>query len=165
MSAWPKPSRRFAEYVRRVSACGHWRQTGRRRSDAVEIEHVETGRTLWYGTHDGGNDLNSARNFAADAQRECGCRLVEARGRKRSRKAVRVSGFGLTATYSHSTQQDVDRLVREWHEVDGRLSQIEHIAHAATRDDVAQARELIKRRAVIESELVRRHQPVPERRS
>ena len=87
MSNWPKPSPRFAEYVRKMSACGHWTFTGKTGTDKAILEH--DGVTVAYQLHDGGNDWNGPRNFAAEAQRICGCRLIEHRGRKRSRKNFR----------------------------------------------------------------------------
>ena len=85
MTTWPKPSPRFAEYVRKVKACGHWQHT-ETRADRAILRYVTSGQTIAYSLHDGGNEKNGARNFAAEAQATCGCKFVEARNRKPSRK-------------------------------------------------------------------------------
>lgn len=86
MNVTPKPSRRFSEYVRKI-ACDEWESgfdpIG---NDKGILRHRATGQTVAYNLHDGGNDWNGPRNFAAAVQRICGCPLIEARGRKHSRK-------------------------------------------------------------------------------
>ncbi len=161
MSNWPKPSPRFAEYVRKMSACGHWTFTGRTGTDKAVLEH--DGVTVAYQLHDGGNDWNGPRNFAAEAQRACGCKFIESRGRKKSRKAFRPSGFSVEGTYSNSTQRRVDHLVNKWHRVDARFAEIEALGEAAPRDLISEARDLIADRSAIERELAELHQPTPVR--
>jgi len=83
------PSKRFGEYVRKLMACGHWDDAERSDGDHVAwIRHKATGLELSYQLHDGGNDTNSPRNMARAAQDICGCKFIEARGRKRSRKRI-----------------------------------------------------------------------------
>lgn len=84
MSEWPKPSSRYAEYVRKLAACGHWKFAGIVGGDKAVLDH--DGTTVSYGMHDGGNEHNGPRNFAAEAQKVCGCTFIQPRGRKRSRK-------------------------------------------------------------------------------
>lgn len=85
------PSKRFGEYVRKLMACGHWEDAERADGDHVAwVRHKATGKELNYQLHDGGNDTNSPRNMARAAQDICGCKFIEVRGRKRSRKAVRM---------------------------------------------------------------------------
>lgn len=83
------PSRRFRPYVKKVMACGHWEDaedcTG---NDKAILRHVVTGLTVAYHLHDGGNDQNAPRNFAADAGAICGCSFIEHRNRRRSRNRV-----------------------------------------------------------------------------
>lgn len=83
-----KPSKRYAEYVRKIT-CSDWEYVGTKGGDKAVLRHVPTGETVAYCLHDGGNDYNGPRNFAAQVQRICGCRMIEARGRKKSRKAVK----------------------------------------------------------------------------
>lgn len=80
------PSKRYAEYVRKIT-CGEWRPDGLRGNDKAVLRHT-SGATVAYGLHDGGNEWNGPRNFAAEVQRICGCQLIEPRGRKRSRKSA-----------------------------------------------------------------------------
>lgn len=82
-----RPSPRFRPYVEKVMSCGHWLDTGRVVSgDCAVLIHETTGHTIAYGLHDGGNDYNGARNFAAEAQAVCGCTFLQPRNRRRSRK-------------------------------------------------------------------------------
>lgn len=81
----PAPSKRYGEYLRKVT-CDEWEVVGLRGDDKVVLRHRGTAMTIAYGTHDGGNDWNGPRNMALAMQRACGCRLIEPRGRKRSRK-------------------------------------------------------------------------------
>ena len=92
MTPWPKPSQRAAEYVRKVKACGHWTHVDTKRDGAV-LRHDTTGVTVVYSLHDGGNDLNGAHNFATAAQNACGCRFIESRNRKPSRKQWRGAKY------------------------------------------------------------------------
>jgi hypothetical protein len=84
----PKPSRRYAEYTRKI-ACDEWVVIGATGNDKVVIQHRPSGATAAYCLHDGGNDWNGPRNFALDVQRACGCQLIQPRGRKKSRKSLR----------------------------------------------------------------------------
>jgi hypothetical protein len=89
-----RPSKRYRPFVQALLSCGHWRIPDvKGNGHQAPIEHIGTGRRLWYETHDGGNDINSARNFASAAGKICGCTFVQPRQRKRSRKAFRGSGF------------------------------------------------------------------------
>jgi|GEM_PF-5058289 len=84
-----KPSARYAAYVRKILACGHWADGEQLvgNHNAILI-HQSSGQTISYSLHDGGNDINSARRMARDAEQLCACSFLEARGRKKSRKAV-----------------------------------------------------------------------------
>lgn len=84
-----KPSSRYAEYVRKIQ-CDEWECAGKSGNDKAVLRHMPSGVTVAYNLHDGGNDWNGPRNFAAEVQRACGCRLIEPRGRKASRKSPRV---------------------------------------------------------------------------
>lgn len=95
MNPSPRPSRRYAEYVRKI-ACHEWTVVGLVGGDKVVLRHT-SGATAAYGTHDGGNEWNGPRNFAADVQKACGCKLIEPRGRKRSRKRATSLDAELTA--------------------------------------------------------------------
>ena len=86
MKVGVRPSARFAEYVRKI-ACDEWEFVGTSGGDKGILRH-KSGATVAYGLHDGGNDWNGPRNFATEVQRICGCRLIEHRGRKRSRKSA-----------------------------------------------------------------------------
>lgn len=164
MTAWPKPSGRFWEYVRKVKSCGHWECDGRKGSDVAVIRHVASGATLAYQLHDGGNDLNSARNFAASAQQVCGCKFVEQRSRKRSRKAPELTGFSPTSSFSNPTQATVDRLNAQWRGLDEQVAVFEALGSAATRSQINEALAVIRRRMQVEQKLRDLHQPTPERR-
>lgn len=84
-----KPSPRYSEYARKIK-CDEWECAGKTGDDKAVLRHTRTGVTVAYGLHDGGNDWNGPRNFAAAVQAACGCRLIEPRGRKKSRKSLRV---------------------------------------------------------------------------
>ena len=90
MSIRFQPSARFRPYVAKLLACGHWAIPNQRiiNGDCAILIHKKTGATVAYGLHDGGNDINGPRNFAALAGQICGCAFIEPRGRKRSRKAI-----------------------------------------------------------------------------
>ena len=159
MSDWPKPSSRYAEYVRKLAACGHWKFTGIVGGDKAVLSH--RGATVTYGMHDGGNDYNGPRNFAAAAQRACGCTFVQPRGRKRSRKAVTASGINPSSSYSNPTQQTVDNLNAEWRRLTDSLAAFEALGGAASRCQVNEALQVIRRRADVEERLTELHQPIP----
>lgn len=83
-----RPSPRFAEYVRKVMACGHWEDAELVEGNHIAfMQHIDSGARIAYQIH-GGNEPNAARNMARDAERICGCRFLEHRGRKKSRKAI-----------------------------------------------------------------------------
>lgn len=86
MNPRPKPSKRFSCYVRKIT-CGEWEALGPSGAGghSAILRHT-SGATVSYALHDGGNDLNAPRNFAAEVQRICGCKLIEPRGRKRGRQ-------------------------------------------------------------------------------
>lgn len=106
-----KPSPRFAEYMRLIK-CDQWESTGEATSDRAFIRHI-SGLVLSYALHDGGNDRNSPRNFAKQVQDACGCILVQPRGRKRSRKAFRPSGFRLDDHRDSAASIEIAGLVEE----------------------------------------------------
>ncbi len=150
-----KPSRRYAEYVRRI--CNEWEPAGVSGNDLALIRHIPTGTVLAYGLHDGGNDHNSARNFASDVQRVCGCRLIEVRGRKRSRKAVRPSGFRLDDKRSNVAAQD--RIA----DLSARHNELRRIWNDLVSDpcrtNALLAREVLAEIVVVEAELSAAYQP------
>lgn len=107
------PSKRYAEVLSKIT-CDHWVCEGRNDHQAF-IRCILNGVRLSYGTHDGGNEWNSARNFAADMEKACGCRLIDHRNRRRSRKAFRPSGY--TPRKSQTEREISDEitvLVAEW---------------------------------------------------
>lgn len=161
MSDWPKPSSRYAEYVRKLAACGHWEFTGITGGDKAVLSHGR--ESVAYGMHDGGNDRNGPRNFAAAAQRACGCTFIQPRGRKRSRKAIEVSGFNPSTSYSNPTQAEVDRLISEWRCLDGQIEEFEALGESASRSQVNDALGVIRRRMEVEANLADLHQPMPTR--
>lgn len=108
----PKPSTRYSQYVRLI-ICDEWESLGRRGNDKGVLRHKVTGKTVAYNLHDGGNDWNGPRNFAAEVQRECGCRLIEARGRKRSRKAVPTSDEEVEVARRKHLEEHGERLDQE----------------------------------------------------
>lgn len=133
MSDWPKPSSRYAEYVRKLAACGHWKFTAIVGGDKAVLSHGR--ESVAYGMHDGGNDKNGPRNFAAEAQRACGCTFIQPRGRKRSRKTFRDRDLRVEAQrrrYRDATERD--RRVRSWVEMRSRFLE------AQERGDVTAAR-------------------------
>lgn len=83
-----KPASRAAQYVRAAMKCGHWEDAERADHHQAFLRHIATGEEIGYPRHDGGNDLNAARNAAAAMGALCGCVFVQPRGRKRSRKPV-----------------------------------------------------------------------------
>jgi hypothetical protein len=102
----PKPSRQYAEYVRKIK-CDQWESAGMRGSDKGLLVHKATGETVAYNLHDGGNDWNGPRNFALEIQRLCGCRLIEPRGRKKSRKSLKQDDQQLAAARAkHAAEFD-----------------------------------------------------------
>lgn len=152
MTGWPKASPRYAEYVRKLKACGHWYFAGLSRGehDAI-LRHRRTGRTVSYPSHDGGNEYNGARNFAAQAGQICGCTFVEHRGRKRSRKVDRSPRFITTRETQKSREvgERFDQL---------RARYIELIDDARDNlDDLGPVREALR----IERELRQSYQPCP----
>lgn len=152
-----KPSPRFAEYVRKIT-CDHWETAGVSNNDRAVLRHKATGQTVSYALHDGGNDRNGGRNFAADVQRICGCRLLEVRGRKRSRKAVRPSGFSIGGTHNDPRLSEEIDLLNETHKA--QRSEWERLTASPTRPNAERARVLIGEIAETEASLERLHQPV-----
>lgn len=129
-----KPSARAAEYLNKLT-CGHWEDTGKLVGSHIGIiRHRQSGQTVTYELHAGGNDSNSARNMAAEISRVCGCRLIEARGRKRSRKAIHTSGFSL----------DVARQERQAHHRADAKAELEEAQARAIRADLAELADAIR---------------------
>lgn len=137
MSDWPKPSSRYAEYVRKLAACGHWTFTGITGGDKAVLRHGR--ESVAYGMHDGGNERNGPRNFAAAAQRACGCTFIQPRGRKRSRKTFRDRDPQVEAQRRrYRDAEERDRKVRSWVEMRGRFLE------AQERGDVPAARAALR---------------------
>lgn len=153
-----KPSKRYAQYVPSVLACGHWEETGElsKHSHAI-IRHTATGATTAYATHDGGNEYNGARNFAQDCGRVCGCEFVEHRNRRRSRKADQVSGFVMPV---ESTEPEwISELWDRHHTLHENL---QTMAAQPGRPNIKQARKLAKALHQIERKLHNAFQAPPE---
>lgn len=152
---WPKPATRYAEYVRKVKACGHWeydKSTGR---DKAVLRH-KSGATVAYNLHDGGNDWNGARNFAAEAGRACGCKFIESRGRKKSRKKIETSGFSLDAatreqrTFHAARGEDIERHTAER---DRLVEEMRDAARSGKRERICGIRDSLRRVREIEADL------------
>lgn len=129
MSVMYPPSKRFAEYVKAVMACGHWSDAETVIGNhAGQLVHTATGQTVGYLLHDGGNDVNGPRNFARKAGAICGCTFIQPRGRKSSRKSIRGTGFDI---------KRARRETKKWHETEGAQIDALHERHdaAATRLD------------------------------
>ncbi len=154
-----RPSTRFASVVRAMRRCGHWEITGRTNAHAAEIRHAESGESLWFAIHDGGNDVNAVRNFASDAGRICGCTFVEPRGRKAGRRSPHAAGGGFrmpSRPGPSPAQRDIDTLL------DQRASLIEEIdTLPRTRHGAQSAMPLVQQLAHIERDLRNRHCPEP----
>lgn len=107
MASAPKPSKRFSEYVPKILACGHWEATGRLVGNHLaEIRSTIGAESIFYALHDGGNDLNSARNFATKAQRLCGCKFIEHRRRNAGRSTRPVTGAPVNGRASEDDLRD-----------------------------------------------------------
>jgi len=159
-NAWPKPSSRYREYVDKVRACGHWEFSHIDGKNHAVLTHAPTGQAVSYAMHDGGSEWNSPRNFASQAGRVCGCSFVEARGRKRSRKAPQLSGYSPRKTASErEAAEEIDALYDQLSHLRGRF---EDCAARKSRDDAQAARRLLERMAEVEGRLVALHQPLPE---
>lgn len=157
MNVSPKPSPRFAEYVRKIK-CGEWESLGPLGSDKGALRHTHTGQTVAYNTHDGGNEWNGARNFALTVQRICGCRLIEPRGRKRSRKAFRPSGFRVETSRPNPA---VSARITELDERHAELrKRWDDLTANPTRENALAARQLLAEASGIEDELEALYQPV-----
>lgn len=164
MATWPTPSARYRQYVDKVRACGHWvfvRMDGK--AHAV-IEHVATGQTWTYSTHDGGSEHNAARNFAKSVGDICGCVFIENRNRRRSRKAPQVSGFSLaraareSAAFHRAVDGEVGDLIRKR---DRLIAEMKRLARKRSRDCIKRIPALIQSVQAIEATLSERfHQPV-----
>lgn len=153
-----KPSSRFAEYIRKI-ACDQWECAGASGNDKAILRHRETGQTVAYNLHDGGNDWNGPRNFALDVQRLCGCQLIEPRGRKKSRKSVRPSGFTLSAAPAVPAVGEIDELNAK-HEA--QREEWLALIREGGRNAASRARVLLQDVAVTEKRLRALHQPVEE---
>lgn len=138
-----KPSKRYAEYVRKIT-CDEWDEAGTTGNDKGVLRHKATGATVAYCLHDGGNDWNGPRNFAAEVQRICGCRLIEARGRKTSRKAVSNIDPAVEAAKAKHVELHAERLEREFQQREAaRAEEAKRIAAAkAARDSDRRERDI-----------------------
>jgi hypothetical protein len=150
-----KPSRRYAEYVRRI-VCDEWTPAGSTGGDKALLVHV-SGVTVAYCLHDGGNDWNGPRNFALEVQKTCGCQLIEARGRKKSRKAVKPSGFDPARVIPSSERERIESLRARHAE---QRVEWEALVANPTRDGAQRARELLAEIRQVEDELTCLYQPV-----
>lgn len=113
MASVPKPSKRFSEYVPKILACGHWEATGRLVGNHLaEIRSTTGAESIFYSLHDGGNDMNSARNFATKAQRLCGCKFIEPRRRNAGRSTRPVTGAPVNGRASGDDLRDLVRDAR-----------------------------------------------------
>lgn len=152
-----KPSKRYAEYVRLIK-CDRWvaddKAVG---NDKAILRCVLNGATVAYGLHDGGNEWNGPRNFAAEVQKACGCQIVEHRGRKKSRKAIKPSGFQLTKAPSCATSGEIERLTAQ-HDAQ-RGEWVELVANPS-RNAASRARDLMAEIEATETRLRALHQPV-----
>lgn len=164
MKGWHPASPRYAEYVGKIAHCGHWELTGKQTSDIVQIRRIGTSQTLAYGTHDGGNNWNGPRNFAAQAQRACGCRFVSPRNRKRSRKKVETSGFSVEAARREQSSwrrrfgADLDALIRRRYEL---IDQMRADAATGRRDRICGIAEKLREVRSIEDRIADDfHQPL-----
>lgn len=153
-----KPSKRYSEYVPAILSCGHWEETGTlsKHSHAV-IRHTATGATSAYATHDGGNDYNAARNFAADCGRVCGCDFVEHRNRRRSRKADQVTGF--TVPTGSAEPEFITKL---WERHRTILEGLHSMAATGVRPNIRKARREAKALGEVERRLHDAFQAPPE---
>lgn len=158
-NAWPKPSSRYREYVDKVRACGHWEFSHIDGKSHAVITHTATNQTAAYALHDGGSERNAPRNFATQAGRVCGCSFVEARGRKRSRKAPQLSGYSPRKSLTErETAEEVDALQDELADLRGRF---ERCLAKKSRNDVLTARRLQGRMSEVKERLADLHQPIP----
>lgn len=152
-----KPSRRYAEYVYAVLSCGHWEETGRVvKHSHAEIRHIETGETTTYGMHDGGNDRNGPRNFASLCGRICGCRFVQPRGRKASRRKAATTGFRIDSPVNEGARSRIEFLLGLHQSLIESMRRMDPVA------DDRKLRRLSARLNEVRGELENRHQPLPE---
>lgn len=155
-----RPSKRYAEYIRRIK-CDHWvaddKPVG---NDKAVLRCVLNDATAAYGLHDGGNDWNGPRNFAADIQKGCGCQIIESRGRKKSRKAIRPSGFSVASAHSPSpTSTEVEALMSQHDELRREFSEL---LKRGDRSAAERARGVLHEASVVANRLRALHQPVEE---
>lgn len=159
-----KPSKRFAEYVAKIMSCGHWEDAGDLRGSHIALlRHIKSGTTVTYQLHDGGNDHNSPRNMASDAQAVCGCVFIEPRGRKRSRKAVQSSGFDPSRAARENARW-ADKwggsVADLWLEHDRQAGLLCELAKNPTRSSASEASKALAEIRAIEAQLTRFGQPV-----
>lgn len=128
-----KPSTRAAGYVRAALKCGHWEDAEQKNSHEAFLRHIESGVLIGYPMHDGGSDYNSARNSANAMSALCGCKFVEARGRKRSRKADQHTDFDVTQAVreQRAWHREHDAQIEHWQQkrstAIATLKRIEHL--------------------------------------
>lgn len=150
------PSKRYAEVLRKVT-CDHWVPEERRNSHQAWLVCVLNGVRLSYGTHDGGNEWNSARNFAADMEKACGCKLIDHRNRRRSRKAFRPSGYTPKKSSNEcEIAEEIEALIAEWDAIEALF---ESAVMSGERPDDALGMAL--RRQQIAARLEELYKPVP----
>jgi hypothetical protein len=155
-----QPSTRYRPYVQAALRCGHWEPLARTVDGGGHalLRHKETGVTVTYALHDGGNEWNGARNMAKALQDACGCQFIEPRNRKRSRKKIETSGFdpALAACQNAAWSREVDGL-REQHAT--LTDEIKALAVSGNRTAVAEARDLVAQVLKVEQRLAELHQP------
>lgn len=159
-----RPSSRFREYVKKVMACGHWADGEQAiGGDKAVLIHSSTGKTIAYQLHDGGNDWNSARNFATEAGAICGCSFVENRNRRRSRKAPETTDFNIAraqreqASWHGEWGPQIDRAHERRDAATVRLREIK--ASPSTHATQNEAKKLIGQILAAEQVLCDYHQP------
>lgn len=154
-----RPSKRYSEYVRLIK-CDHWvaddKPVG---NDKAVLRCTLNGKTVAYGLHDGGNDWNGPRNFAAEVEKCCGCRIIQPRGRKRSKKAIETSGFSIAGTRP-SASGDTVLALQLAHE--HQRERWQELIKSPTAVNAAEARELLPKIRHVENALRALHQPVEE---
>lgn len=158
---WPTAGKYHREYVSKAEKCGHWTYVGLDGQGHALIECTRTGERISYSLHK--SDLNGGRNFAHAAGRACGCVFVQPRGRKRSRKAVKPSGFSIEAatrenrSFHMAMELEIeatqDRLAR-------LIMEAQRCASTGRRDDIRRIADLLVSIRKAEDELEGWCQPV-----
>ena len=144
--------------VVREAVKGGWQFAGWTGTTHARIIWPETGQVLTFGSTP---SLASWKTLATDIKEASGVEVWRKGNRKRSRKAVEVSGFSPSATYSNPTQRTVDSLNTEWRQLTNQLAALEALGSSATRGQVAEALGIMRRRSAVEERLTDLHQPIP----